>query len=81
LSCVPHDQNLGDSSTKLERFTEIAAADQASKAELSDTLEHSPRDEIEGEIIYFQSRLLNDVVAKNQSYGKGHVLSRCIVYL
>ncbi|KAM0918218.1 hypothetical protein ACQ4PT_008836 [Festuca glaucescens] len=68
LSCVPHDQNLADLSTKLEQLTEIAAADQASKAESSDILEHSPRDEIEGEIIYFQSRLLNDVVSKNQRY-------------
>ncbi|XP_071680737.1 uncharacterized protein [Lolium perenne] len=68
LSCVPHDQNLADLSTKLEQLTEIAAADEASKAESSDILEHSPRDEIEGEIIYFQSRLLNDVVSKNQRY-------------
>uniref|UniRef100_A0ACD5ZQC0 Uncharacterized protein n=1 Tax=Avena sativa TaxID=4498 RepID=A0ACD5ZQC0_AVESA len=68
VSCVPHDQNFDDSSTKLEQLTEIATADQASKTESSDILEHSPRDEIEGELIYFQSRLLNDVVAMNQRY-------------
>ncbi|CAM0913860.1 unnamed protein product [Alopecurus aequalis] len=68
LSCVPHDQNLAGSSTKLEQLTDIGAADQASKAESSGILEHSPRDEIEGEIIYFQSRLLNDAVAMNKRY-------------
>ncbi|KAM3194407.1 hypothetical protein ACQJBY_070845 [Aegilops geniculata] len=64
----PHDQNLGGSPTKLEQLTDIVAVDQASKADSLGILEHSPHDEIEGEIVYLQSRLLNDVAAMNQRY-------------
>lgn len=70
MSCPSHDQNLGGSSTNFEQLTDIVAVDQASKAESLGILEHSPHDEIEGEIVYLQSRLLNDVVAMNQRYGK-----------
>lgn len=40
------------------------------KAQSSDTLKLSPDDEIEGEIVYLQSRLLDGVVSMKQRYGK-----------
>ncbi|KAL5225734.1 hypothetical protein ABZP36_012373 [Zizania latifolia] len=67
-TCPPHDRNLGGSSTKLEQLADIAVADQIYKAKSSGILEHSPHDEIEGEIVYFQSRLLNDVGDAKQRY-------------
>ncbi|OEL14014.1 Protein Jade-1 [Dichanthelium oligosanthes] len=45
-----------------------SAVDQVCKAKSSDILEHSPDDEIEGEIVYLQSRLLNGVVSMKQIY-------------
>ncbi|PNT76231.1 uncharacterized protein LOC100828066 isoform X2 [Brachypodium distachyon] len=68
LLCPRRGADLGGSSMKLEQLTDIAAADQASKAESSGILEYSPHDEIEGEIVYLQSRLLDDVVAMNRRY-------------
>ncbi|KAL5199481.1 hypothetical protein ABZP36_020684 [Zizania latifolia] len=67
-TCPPHDRNLGGSSTKLEQLADIAVADQISKAKSSGILEHSPNDEIEGEIVYLQSRLLNDIGDAKQRY-------------
>ncbi|KAF0902609.1 hypothetical protein E2562_018101 [Oryza meyeriana var. granulata] len=65
---APHDRNVGSSSTTLEQLADVAAADQVSKAKSSGILEHSPHDEIEGEIVYLQSRLLNDVGDAKQRY-------------
>uniref|UniRef100_A0A0D9WN48 PHD-type domain-containing protein n=1 Tax=Leersia perrieri TaxID=77586 RepID=A0A0D9WN48_9ORYZ len=67
-TCAPHGRNVGNSSTELEQLADIAAADQVSKAKSSGILEHSPHDEIEGEILYLQSRLLNDVGDAKQRY-------------
>ncbi|XP_062233262.1 uncharacterized protein LOC133930603 isoform X3 [Phragmites australis] len=49
-------------------YHDIAVVDQVRKAKSSDILEHSPDDEIEGEIVYLQSCLLNDAVAMKQRY-------------
>lgn len=51
--------------------------DQVQEAKSSDILELSPDDEIEGEIVYLQSRLLNGVVSMKQKYGKGTFLLLC----
>jgi hypothetical protein len=69
-SC-PRDHNLIDSSAKLGQSSDTAAMDQVHIAYSSHILEHSPDDEIEGEIVYLQSNLLKDVVAVKQRYGKG----------
>ena len=50
---------------------------QIPEAKSSDILEHSPDDEIEGEIVYLQSRLLNGVLPMKQRYGKGTFLFFC----
>jgi len=52
----------------------MADVGQVPEAKSSDILEHSPDDEIEGEIVYLQSRLLNGVVSMKQRYGKGTFL-------
>lgn len=70
-TCDPHDRIAGSSSTKLEQLADIAVADQVSKAKSSGILEHSPHDEIEGELLHLQSRLLDDVGGAKQRYGKG----------
>ncbi|KAG0513376.1 hypothetical protein BDA96_10G096700 [Sorghum bicolor] len=67
LSCSLQD-DLGGSSTKLGQLADKAALDQVCKAKSSDTLKHSPDDEIEGEIVYLQSRLLDGVVSMKQRY-------------
>ncbi|CAD6339871.1 unnamed protein product [Miscanthus lutarioriparius] len=67
LPCSLHD-DLGGSSTKLGQLADKAALDQVCKAKSSDTLKHSPDDEIEGEIVYLQSRLLDGVVSMKQRY-------------
>lgn len=70
LCCTPIDEDLA----KLGQLDDMAAVDQVCKAKLSYILEHSPDDEIEGEIVYLQSRLLNGVVPLKQRYGKGTFL-------
>ncbi|XP_052158314.1 uncharacterized protein LOC127776038 [Oryza glaberrima] len=67
-TCDPHDRIAGSSSTKLEQLADIAVADQVSKAKSSGILEHSPHDEIEGELLHLQSRLLDDVGGAKQRY-------------
>lgn len=64
LCCTPIDEDLA----KLGQLDDMAAVDQVCKAKLSYILEHSPDDEIEGEIVYLQSRLLNGVVPLKQRY-------------
>lgn len=68
LSCS-HDEDLDGSSTKHGQFTGIAALDHViCKAKSSDILKHSADDEIEGEIVCLQSRLLSGVVFMKQRY-------------
>jgi hypothetical protein len=69
-SC-PCDQNLIDSSAKLWQSSDRDAMDQVRIASTSHILEHSPDDEIEGEIVYLQFNLLKDSIAVKQRYGKG----------
>jgi hypothetical protein len=70
LCCTP----IADDLAKLGQLDDTAAVDQVGKEELSNILEHSPDDEIEGEIVYLQSRLLDGVVPLKQRYGKGTFL-------
>lgn len=54
---------------KLAETTEIAVADQVSKAKSLGILEHSPDDEVEGEMVYLQTRLLDNAVVLKHRYG------------
>jgi hypothetical protein len=65
------DQNLIDSSAKLWQSSDRDAMDHVRIASSSHILEHSPDDEIEGEIVYLQSNLLKDSIAVKQRCGKG----------
>ncbi|KAF8772708.1 hypothetical protein HU200_005676 [Digitaria exilis] len=62
--CCSHADDLA----KLGQLANTAAVDQVREAKSSDILELSPDDEIEGEIVYLQSRLLNGVVSMKQKY-------------
>jgi hypothetical protein len=64
LCCSTHNEDL----PKLGQLADTAAMGQVPEAKSSDILEHSPDDEIEGEIVYLQSRLLNGVVSMKQRY-------------
>ncbi|KAG2610278.1 hypothetical protein PVAP13_4KG179200 [Panicum virgatum] len=64
LCCSPHNEDFA----KLGQLADTADVGQVPEAKSSDILEHSPDDEIEGEIVYLQSRLLNGVVSMKQRY-------------
>ncbi|CAN6164670.1 unnamed protein product [Urochloa humidicola] len=64
LCCSSSEEDL----VKLRQLADTAAVDQVRKAKSTGILEHSPDDEIEGEIVYLQSRLLSSVVSMKQRY-------------
>lgn len=49
---------------------DVANLDELSKAKTMGVLELSPEDEVEGEILYLQARLLDNVVAVKNSCGE-----------
>ncbi|GJM86971.1 hypothetical protein PR202_ga02880 [Eleusine coracana subsp. coracana] len=59
-----------ESSQKLEDTIETTAADQVLNARSLKILEHSPDDEVEGDIVYLQARLLDNAVVLKHRYGK-----------
>ncbi|GJN22407.1 hypothetical protein PR202_gb09963 [Eleusine coracana subsp. coracana] len=69
-----HDPSQGEtsveSSLKLEDTIETTAADQVLDARSLKILEHSPDDEVEGEIVYLQARLLDNAVVLKHRYEK-----------
>jgi len=57
--------------------SEISKPDEVKREQLVRTkevelLEISPQDELEGELVYFQYRLLQNVVAKRRHIGASH---------
>ncbi|KAL6635194.1 hypothetical protein ACP70R_027865 [Stipagrostis hirtigluma subsp. patula] len=66
-SCPSHDKTHVGPSLKLEA-TGASVADQVSKAKSLKILEHSPDDEVEGEMVYLQSRLLDNAVDLKHRY-------------
>jgi hypothetical protein len=62
--------------------TEIDVADQISKAKSLGILDHSPDDEVEGEMVFLQARLLDNAMVLKHRYGKFFLgLCRlCILY-
>ncbi|TVU01726.1 hypothetical protein EJB05_52812, partial [Eragrostis curvula] len=65
-----HGKTSVESLPKLEETTETNAADQVLKARSLKILEHSPDDEVEGEIVYLQARLLDNAVVLKHRYEK-----------
>jgi hypothetical protein len=59
-----------ESSLKFEDTIETTAADQVLNSRSLNILEHSPDDEVEGEIVYLQARLLENAAVLNHRYGK-----------
>ncbi|XP_062221873.1 uncharacterized protein LOC133921131 isoform X3 [Phragmites australis] len=63
-----HEKVPVDSSVKLEDTIETTAADQVLKAKSLKITEHSPDDEVEGEMVYLQARLLDNAVVLKHRY-------------
>jgi hypothetical protein len=59
-----------ESSLKFEDTIETTASDQVLNSRSLNILEHSPDDEVEGEIVYLQARLLENAAVLNHRYGK-----------
>ncbi|KAL6911553.1 hypothetical protein ACP4OV_000358 [Aristida adscensionis] len=66
-SC-PHEETRVDSSVKPEDARGTTAADQVLKAKSLKILDHSPDDEVEGEMVYLQARLLDNAVGLKHRY-------------
>ncbi|XP_034575751.1 uncharacterized protein [Setaria viridis] len=69
-SCPSHEKIPVDSSEEHEDATDTAASDQVLKASSLEILEHAPDDEVEGEIVYLQARLLDNAVVLKHRYEK-----------
>ncbi|AQK56345.1 Putative PHD-finger domain containing protein family [Zea mays] len=59
-----------DSSVEVEGTADTTATGQVLKARSLKILEHSPDDEVEGEMVYLQSRLLDNAVVLKHRYEK-----------
>uniref|UniRef100_A0A0D9VLI5 PHD-type domain-containing protein n=1 Tax=Leersia perrieri TaxID=77586 RepID=A0A0D9VLI5_9ORYZ len=64
--CSPGEKNPVDSLIKLTETTSVM--DQVSEAKSLDILEHSPDDEVEGELVYLQARLLDTAAVLKDRY-------------
>jgi hypothetical protein len=65
-----HEKIPTDSLVEVESTADTTVTDQVLKARSSKILEHSPDDEVEGEMVYLQSRLLDNAVVLKHRYGK-----------
>ncbi|XP_066332548.1 uncharacterized protein [Miscanthus floridulus] len=65
-----HEEIPTDSSVEVEGTADTTATGQVLKARSSKILEHSPDDEVEGEMVYLQSRLLDNAVVLKHRYEK-----------
>lgn len=53
----------------MSHTSDVAKMDRLSKAKMMGILELSPEDEVEGELLYFQARLLDNAVAVKHRFG------------
>lgn len=67
-----HEKTPADFSVELKGTADTTAPGRVSKAKSLKILEHSPDDEVEGEMLYLQSRLLDDAVVLKHRYGKSN---------
>ncbi|XP_066332609.1 uncharacterized protein [Miscanthus floridulus] len=65
-----HEEIPTNSSVEVEGTADTTATGQVLKARSSKILEHSPDDEVEGEMVYLQSRLLDNAVVLKHRYEK-----------
>ncbi|XP_062220416.1 uncharacterized protein LOC133919884 [Phragmites australis] len=65
-----HEKASVDSLVKLEDTTETTATDQVLNSRSLKILEHSPDDEVEGEMVYLQARLLDNAFVLKHRYEK-----------
>ncbi|AQK75233.1 PHD finger family protein [Zea mays] len=65
-----HEKIPTDSLVEVESTADTTVTDQVLKARSSKILEHSPDDEVEGEMVYLQSRLLDNAVVLKHRYEK-----------
>ena len=85
--CLSDEKRPVDSSIDLMETTEIDVADQVSKAKSLGILDDSPDDEVEGEMVFLQARLLDNAMVLKHRYGKFYVvyvffvLNICIQFL
>ena len=77
-SC-PHEKLPVDSPEKHEDATDTTASDKVLKAKSLRVLEHAPDDEVEGEMVYLQARLLDNAVVLKHRYGKH--FSHCFYFV
>jgi hypothetical protein len=69
-SCPSHEKIPVDSSEEHE--------DAADKASYLEILEDAPDDEVEGEMVYLQARLLDNAVVLKHKYGKN--ICHCFLF-
>ncbi|XP_008776606.1 uncharacterized protein LOC103696693 isoform X2 [Phoenix dactylifera] len=62
-----NQQSLSSTRTNMNHTSDVAILDELSKAKTMGILELSPEDEVEGEILYLQARLLDNAVAVKNS--------------
>jgi hypothetical protein len=67
--CSSDEKKPVDSSIELME-AEIDVEDQISKAKSLGILDHSPDDEVEGELVFLQARLLDNAMILKHRYGK-----------
>ena len=77
-SC-PHEKLPVDSPEKHEDATDTTASDKVLKAKSLRVLEHAPDDEVEGEMVYLQARLLDNAVVLKHRYGM--YFSHCFYFV
>ncbi|KAM0880887.1 hypothetical protein ACQ4PT_033289 [Festuca glaucescens] len=66
--CSSSEKRPVDSSIELMETTEIDVSDQISKAKSLGILDHSPDDEVEGEMVFLQARLLDNAMVLKHRY-------------
>ncbi|CAM0943875.1 unnamed protein product [Alopecurus aequalis] len=66
--CSSDEKRPVDSSVELLETTEINVADQVSKAKSLGILDDSPDDEVEGEMVFLQARLLDNAMVLKHRY-------------
>jgi hypothetical protein len=77
-SC-PHEKLPVDSFEEHEDATDTTTSDQVLKAKSMRVLEHAPDDEVEGEMVYLQARLLDNAVVLKHRCGKSIFLTVSIL--
>lgn len=69
---------MGSTCANSNQKSDVAELDQISKAKSLGILDLSAEDEVEGELVYLQARLLDNALAIKHTFGQAHFpLSLC----